>query len=361
MTGYPPGQGYPPQGHPQGQPGGYPQGQPGYPQGQPQGYPQRGYPQQGHPQGGYPPQGHPQGGYPPQGHPQGGYPQQGHPQGGYPPQGNPQGGYPPQGHPQGGYPPQGHPGGYPQGPGGPPKERPKASFNLMWFAIGLMVMLCMRGCVQVYVELAVRGSDEAHGAGTLEPEDEARIEELETQLDAQRGQLVAARNDRDEKQLDLRQLETRPEDDPVAKAELEAELDALELKVQELSAATQETQRELGELQARVLGEEIEQGMGEMGDAFSAGVAFILAYMVLAPFCYFLGGLIVAWRSPGRTFVEPALAAVVTVILLGVWEVIRYQLEGGLNFPCIACSSIFSFLLALAGALVGEKIQAPEG
>jgi hypothetical protein len=136
-----------------GQYGGYPPQEPGrYPPRpqQPAGYPPSQQP------GGFPPQ--QPAGFPPQPsgyQPQGGYPPQA-PPGGYPPQAPP-GGYPPQA-PPGGYPPQ-QPGafaaqgagGFPSGPGAPPKKSPVmiiaivAAAIVLLAAIGGIIMVLTRG------------------------------------------------------------------------------------------------------------------------------------------------------------------------------------------------------------------------
>ncbi len=329
-------------GHGQNPPAGYPPqgGQPpqGYPQ---QGYPQQGYPQQGHPQqGGYPPPGYPPQGPPPQGYPPQAYPQQGYPQQGYPPQGP----YPPQ---------QGAPAA---------KKRPQAAFNFAWFAIGLLVMLGLRGCVQVYAELSLRSAEaSSEGLTELSEREQRQIDGLQEEIDRLRIEERAERDACEGLELQIVQARNAPESDPEEVVGLETELDRHTARRQALLKQIEEAGDEMAVIGGRIVGDKAEHALQVGGDWFSAGIAILLCYLVLAPFCYFLGGLIVAWRSPGRTFLEPALAAVCTVFILTGWEVFRSSAGATGTIPCLSCSGILSFLLALLGALVGEKIQAPEG
>jgi len=89
---------------------------------------------------------------------------------------------------------------------------------------------------------------------------------------------------------------------------------------------------------------------------------FIVAGVV-AFVAYFIGGLIIGLRSPGETVKEPALATFMA-ILPNVLHNFMWYFE--LNSPAYPLSGwavgsviviVVGILMALAGALLGEKIQ----
>ena len=65
---------------------------------------------------------------------------------------------------------------------------------------------------------------------------------------------------------------------------------------------------------------------------------------------YFVGGVIVGKRSPGKTIKEPAIAAVLAVAL-------NLLLSGNFNIMFLIFGSMIPFFSALAGGYVGEKWQ----
>jgi hypothetical protein len=83
-------------------------------------------------------------------------------------------------------------------------------------------------------------------------------------------------------------------------------------------------------------------------------VIYLLAWM--APFL--LGGILVGWLSPGKTFQEPAVAALVAMILAFL---IAYLRDPELTWNGILGVAVFGavpgLLLALVGGWIGEKIQ----
>lgn len=197
-----------------------------------------------------------------------------------------------------------------------PPTRPKATFNAQALLVGLLVMIALRGAVQVYIEVSIRAFQ---GQG-------AQVE-MQT---GEQAQIDAAQHRADELRA------AQPVDE------------------QAVAAA----ERELQDTRDRVLSAQTQRAGEAAGGFLKAGLGVVLSYLVFAPFCYFLGGLLVAWRSHGRTLMEPALAAVFTVCAVTGYEVLRGD---ALNVPCLGCSGALSFVLALIGALIGEKVQAPEG
>jgi MFS family permease len=69
----------------------------------------------------------------------------------------------------------------------------------------------------------------------------------------------------------------------------------------------------------------------------------------------FLTGAITAWYSPGVTLKEPALAGVLAVLV--EWILIEFVLELSVSVTNLSIGLAIGFLLTLAGAYLGEKLQ----
>ncbi len=96
------------------------------------------------------------------------------------------------------------------------------------------------------------------------------------------------------------------------------------------------------------------------GRAFGAGVEPLVFYQALflgfTFFSFFLGGFVVGLLSPGRTVVEPPLAAVGAALLdAGFPPLSAVQTAAG-SWPLIV---MVGFVLALLGGWMGERLPTP--
>lgn len=73
-------------------------------------------------------------------------------------------------------------------------------------------------------------------------------------------------------------------------------------------------------------------------------IAFCLAYAI--------GGALIGYFSPGLTFFEPAIAALISVALVNL-----YLLASGIGLFILLIKLGIGFVLALSGAFFGEKLQ----
>ncbi len=72
---------------------------------------------------------------------------------------------------------------------------------------------------------------------------------------------------------------------------------------------------------------------------------------------WFLGGILVGWLSPGRTFVEPAVGALVAVIPT-VWWIVAITPDGfDVSMTAYVIGGLLGAMMSLFGAFLGEKIQ----
>ncbi|AKF10729.1 hypothetical protein [Sandaracinus amylolyticus] len=83
--------------------------------------------------------------------------------------------------------------------------------------------------------------------------------------------------------------------------------------------------------------------------------------ILISSLTWFIGGIVVGYVSPGRTFLEPALAAVIATIPTIGYLMWRTPGEpgGGLD-PTIMAYVVGGFIgvmLSLFGAFLGEKVQ----
>lgn len=133
------------------------------------------------------------------------------------------------------------------------------------------------------------------------------------------------------------------------------------------------------------MGEKLQGSFDGKGDAKNLNVAFqwkwvlvglalgfalnVLFVFLLAPlfninmnlihisfsFSFVLTGFIVAYKSPGVTIKEPALAGGVAVI--GEWLFIQYGIDLPVPAGFVAFGVVEGFLLTLFGAWLGERYQ----
>lgn len=79
---------------------------------------------------------------------------------------------------------------------------------------------------------------------------------------------------------------------------------------------------------------------------------------------WFVGGILVGWISPGRTFIEPAVGALFAVVPT-VWWLVQTtpsapeHLGGGfqLTMPAYVIGGLLGGMISLFGAFLGERLQ----
>ena len=84
--------------------------------------------------------------------------------------------------------------------------------------------------------------------------------------------------------------------------------------------------------------------------AASVGGGRLLLSALIAMLSYVIGGYIIGARSPGRTILEPAIAAAIAVA-------IGLLLGSALSFGNLLTGGLLPFLAALAGGWLGERRQ----
>lgn len=79
--------------------------------------------------------------------------------------------------------------------------------------------------------------------------------------------------------------------------------------------------------------------------------------LMIALGLWFVGGVIVGWLSPGKTFIEPAVGALSAVIPT-IWYIVAITPEGfELSMTAYVIGGLLGGMMALFGAFIGEKIQ----
>lgn len=88
--------------------------------------------------------------------------------------------------------------------------------------------------------------------------------------------------------------------------------------------------------------------MGETG-------GLLVLALIVAVGSYFVGGVIVGYASPGTTLMEPAIASAIAIL----FNVVAWWLRSGelVNVVGVAATIVIGFVLGLAGAKVGERLQ----
>lgn len=87
------------------------------------------------------------------------------------------------------------------------------------------------------------------------------------------------------------------------------------------------------------------------------GIGFVL-FVIIKPLTYFAGGFLSGLFSRGITILEPALGAALMTFLGGLFDA-RWLLPHRLSWTI--GSSVVAFLVALIGALIGERAQGTIG
>lgn len=87
------------------------------------------------------------------------------------------------------------------------------------------------------------------------------------------------------------------------------------------------------------------------------GIGFVL-FVIIKPLTYFAGGFLSGLFSRGITILEPALGAAIMTFLGGLFDA-RWLLPHRLSWTI--GSSAVAFLLALIGAVIGERAQGTIG
>jgi uncharacterized membrane protein YgdD (TMEM256/DUF423 family) len=83
--------------------------------------------------------------------------------------------------------------------------------------------------------------------------------------------------------------------------------------------------------------------------------------ILIASIMWFVGGIVVGFVSPGRTFLEPAVAAVIATIPTVAYLMWRTPGEPGVGLDppmtSYTAGALIGVMLALFGAFAGEKLQ----
>jgi hypothetical protein len=83
--------------------------------------------------------------------------------------------------------------------------------------------------------------------------------------------------------------------------------------------------------------------------------------ILISSLTWFLGGIVAGYVSPGRTFLEPAVAAVIALIPTVAYLMWRTPGEPGDGFePSIMAYTVgglIGVMVSLFGAFIGEKLQ----
>lgn len=81
-----------------------------------------------------------------------------------------------------------------------------------------------------------------------------------------------------------------------------------------------------------------------------------LAGLMISAAIWFVGGIIVGAISPGRTFVEPTVAALIVVVPTLLWIDFRSDVYK-LSLMAMSVSGMLGVMVTLMGSFFGEKIQ----
>ncbi len=83
------------------------------------------------------------------------------------------------------------------------------------------------------------------------------------------------------------------------------------------------------------------------------GFGFLL-FVIVKPVTYLIGGMVTGYLSPGVTLREPAIGAVVVAVGGTVFDATRAR-PGNVLWMIVA--GVIAFVVALAGARIGEQMQ----
>ena len=80
------------------------------------------------------------------------------------------------------------------------------------------------------------------------------------------------------------------------------------------------------------------------------------AGMLISAAVWFVGGIIVGVISPGKTFVEPAVGALIAVVPTVAWLIHITDIYS-IPVPLYIVAGLMGVMITLFGAFIGEKIQ----
>ncbi len=81
-----------------------------------------------------------------------------------------------------------------------------------------------------------------------------------------------------------------------------------------------------------------------------------LAALMISAGCWFVGGIIVGWLSPGKTFFEPSVGALLAVVPTLMYIDMRSDVHT-ISLLGQVVGGMLGVMITLLGAFVGEKIQ----
>jgi DNA-directed RNA polymerase subunit RPC12/RpoP len=78
--------------------------------------------------------------------------------------------------------------------------------------------------------------------------------------------------------------------------------------------------------------------------------------MMVSAVIWFIGGIIVGFISPGKTFIEPAVGALLAVVPTILW-LLSIDIIAQLSVLAYIIAGLLGVMVTLFGAFLGEKIQ----
>lgn len=81
-----------------------------------------------------------------------------------------------------------------------------------------------------------------------------------------------------------------------------------------------------------------------------------LAGLMISAVIWFVGGMIVGAISPGRTFIEPVVAALIVVVPTILWINVRSDVHA-VSFLSMLVGGMLGVMVTILGSFIGEKLQ----
>ncbi|MEM6956826.1 MAG: hypothetical protein AAF411_09800 [Myxococcota bacterium] len=78
--------------------------------------------------------------------------------------------------------------------------------------------------------------------------------------------------------------------------------------------------------------------------------------LMISAAIWFVGGIVVGALSPGRTFIEPVVAALVVVVPT-IWWIDHISDVNKVSFLSMLVGAMLGVMVTILGAFIGEKIQ----
>ncbi len=82
--------------------------------------------------------------------------------------------------------------------------------------------------------------------------------------------------------------------------------------------------------------------------------------LVISIATWFVGGVIIGYISPGKTFIEPAVGALMAVIPTAAW-LMHIDIVAQLSVLAYIIGGLLGVMITLFGAFLGEKVQYMTG